>query len=176
MQKVQCLWNIYLRWKRRAHRYNGRSSGIEPVYHTIQLSCREALDLAGTIRNDVQSVKVCRTNWIRLGSVRNPADSFLSCFGISLSAGFLFLYSLCKLKISYCPWVRMKGQRIIRVFHGGANRLRDPAEPVLSFRALFFGNCYSRVSAKNRTRLFLSAAPSAFPERKEKKMKYLKGD
>ena len=51
----------------------------------------------------------------------------------------------------------MKGQRIIRVFHGGANRLRDPAEPVLSFRALFFGNRLSRQSARNRLPAFFIA-------------------
>ena len=65
------------------------------------------------------------------------------------------------------------GQRIIRVFHGGTNRLRDPAEPVLSFRALFFGNRHSRVSAKNRNPAFFVALLPLLPFRsgKEKKMK-----
>ena len=51
----------------------------------------------------------------------------------------------------------MKGQRIIRVFRGGANRLRDPAEPVLSFRALFFGDHRSRQSARDRLPAFFAA-------------------
>ena len=67
----------------------------------------------------------------------------------------------------------MKGQRIIRVFLGGANRLRDPAEPVLRFRALFFGNRHSRVSARNSTRLFVCLLPLLpFRSGKERAMKY----
>ena len=68
----------------------------------------------------------------------------------------------------------MKGQRIIRVFHGGTNRLRDPAEPVLRFRALFFGNRHSLVSARNRLPAFFIALLPLLPFRsgKERAVKY----
>ena len=60
------------------------------------------------------------------------------------------------------PGVRTKGQRIIGILKG-SNTFKNPADPVLSLRALFFRESFGKpaVCAKQITGFFVSAALSA---------------
>jgi hypothetical protein len=68
------------------------------------------------------------------------------------------------------PGVRTKGQRIIGIWKV-ANTFKNPADPVLSLRALFFRESFGKpaVCAKQITGFFVSAAPSALRGREGQK-------